>query len=70
MPNQALTALVVAVMRCLQYVAIQRSHAYRAELMRNPPPAENIYGSSGNGSTAAYTAMSNTYRAPAEIKTI
>jgi hypothetical protein len=70
MPNQSLTVLVVAVMRCLQYVAIQRSHAYRAELMRNPPPAENIYGSSGNGSTAAYTAMSNTYRAPAEIKTI
>lgn len=54
----------------LQYVAVQRSHAYRAELMRNPPPAENVYGPSGNGSSTAYTAMNNTYRAPAELKTI
>lgn len=51
-------------------MAVQRSHAYRAELMRNPPPAENIYGSSSNGSGTAYTAMNNTYRAPAELKTI
>lgn len=37
------------------YLAMQRSHAYRAELMRNPPPSENVYD--GSSSSAAYTAM-------------
>ncbi|ETI45073.1 hypothetical protein F441_10190 [Phytophthora nicotianae CJ01A1] len=51
------------------YVAIQRSHAYRAELMRNPPPAENVYGGNSNGTV--YTAMGAGYKAPtAQIKTI
>ncbi|KAG2929659.1 hypothetical protein PC115_g6785 [Phytophthora cactorum] len=51
------------------YVAIQRSHAYRAELMRNPPPAENVYGGTSNGTV--YTAMGAGYKAPmAQIKTI
>ncbi|RLN97882.1 hypothetical protein BBJ28_00024870 [Nothophytophthora sp. Chile5] len=53
-----------------QYAAIQRSHAYRAELMRNPPPAENVYGG-GSSSGTVYTAMGAGYKAPlAEIKTI
>ncbi|KAF4318684.1 hypothetical protein BBO99_00007154 [Phytophthora kernoviae] len=51
------------------YVAIQRSHAYRAELMRNPPPAENVYGPSSGGTV--YTAMGAGYKAPmTQIKTI
>jgi hypothetical protein len=45
-----------------------RSGSYRAELMRNPPPAENIYAAANS-----YTAMGNGYKAPmtmTEIKTI
>lgn len=50
-------------------MAMQRSYAYRAELVRNPPPAENIYGSHGGN---VYTAMASsaTYKAPSEMKTM
>ncbi|DAZ95980.1 TPA: hypothetical protein N0F65_009281 [Lagenidium giganteum] len=44
-----------AVQIYVTYIAVQRSHAYRAELMRNPPPAENAYD--GTSSSTAYTAM-------------
>lgn len=49
-------------------MAIERSHAYRAELMRNPPPAENIYGAASNG--MVYSAMPSAYKGPGEVKTI
>ncbi|RLN49806.1 hypothetical protein BBJ28_00013678 [Nothophytophthora sp. Chile5] len=62
--------LFVTVCPHCRYAAIQRSHAYRAELMRNPPPAENVYGS-GSSNGTVYTAMGAGYKAPlAEIKTI
>ncbi|TMW69431.1 hypothetical protein Poli38472_001587 [Pythium oligandrum] len=58
-------SLSLALQVGVTYIAMQRSHAYRAELMRNPPPAENIYG---NGNV--YTSMTGGYVAPSDVKTI
>ncbi|KAF0684949.1 Aste57867_23106 [Aphanomyces stellatus] len=53
----------------LTYIAIQRSHSYRAELMRSPPPAEiMVYAQQ-----SVYTAvpqMTGSYRAPMDTKSI
>ncbi|CEG46373.1 uncharacterized protein PHALS_02776 [Plasmopara halstedii] len=65
---QAISAVMLYLLIFITYVAIQRSYAYRAELMRNPPPAENVYG---NSDGTMYTAMGSGYKAPmAQIKTI
>ncbi|KAF1336527.1 hypothetical protein FI667_g495, partial [Globisporangium splendens] len=62
-------SMAFALLIYITCVAIERSHAYRAELMRNPPPAENIYGASSSGHV--YTSVSNNvHKGPAEIKTI
>ncbi|OQR82477.1 hypothetical protein ACHHYP_15953 [Achlya hypogyna] len=53
----------------ITYMAVQRSHSYRAELMRNPPPAEIMVYSQ----QAVYTAvpqMNGGYKAPMDTKSI
>ncbi|GLE03295.1 hypothetical protein PINS_up012185 [Pythium insidiosum] len=62
-------SLCLGLQICVTYIAVQRSQSYRAELMRNPPPAENIYGSNG-ASGGMYTSVAAVYKGPADVKTI